>query len=402
MPAGQLAASDITAILREKWDDTLPTDLVMKENAALALTVESDDTMAGEYVVAPILWNKMQGRSATFADAQSNTYGSDFDQFQIPLVENYGVADLSGRVVRQAKLGGSADRLVNMIDNESKMALATIGEDMGHNVYRNIGGARGQVGADSGTVITLLNIDDVVFFEKGMKLKLSTADGTSGAVESGELTVTAVNEDTGELTYTNASATVNVNDYLFVTGDFGLKAAGLDTWVPSSDPSDTLYGVSRASNPQRLGGVRFPGASFQPEELFLRIFARAKRSGIRPSYFLCHPNFYADVETVLQGKREVCDVGTRFEGIGFQGLGVVQGGNGPIPLISDSHCQEDVVWAITGQYWKHFTLGGMPHTIDEDGLEMLRKQNSDGYELRYIVTHNHYTNTPGLHMRTSV
>ena len=95
-------------------------------------------------------------------------------------------------------------------------ALRQLKMSVFHALFRNGGGAIGQVNASGPSTVTfnLLEIEDVVNFEVGMNLQASAADGSTGSdtlLDAGATgLISAVNRDTGVITSaTNWTATVD-------------------------------------------------------------------------------------------------------------------------------------------------------------------------------------------------
>lgn len=394
--------ADVVDILREEWPEGLEDELLFEGNPGLALIKQKKDSFGGRYFHQPIMFAKGQGRSANFGNAQTNVAGPRYDAFDVTVTNNYGVAQLEGLLIDQVKYGGSEDRFIDTVDMRCRAALSTLGDDLNHNFYRNTSGVRCQRASESGSTVTLTNPDDIVFIELDMVLVASAnADGTS--LRTGTGSVTAVNRDDGTFTYSGTITSFADDDYLYVQGDPASKGAGLDAWIPSTAPGATaFFGVVRNTDTERLGGVRFDGTGFEPEEMFIQAGARAARSKQQITHWLCHPNYYAQAKTALQSRGQVDLQSPNNPGIGFSGVNIAEGGGGGIPLIQDPACQEDVVWGLSGKTWTWHCLGNAPRKVSEDGLEMLRMPNDDGFELRFVARTNWGNAYPGASIRVGV
>jgi hypothetical protein len=396
--------ADVVDILKEEWPEGLEDELLFEGNPGLALIKQKKTSFGGRYFHQPIMFAKGQGRSASFANAQTNVAGPRYDAFDITVVNNYGVAQLEGLLIDQVKFGGGEDRFIDTVDMRCRAALSTLGDDLNHNFYRNTSGVRAQRASLASSTVTLSNADDIVFIEVDMVLVASaSADGTS--IRSGTASVTAVDRDAGTFDFTGTITGFADNDYLYVQGDPAAKAAGLDAWVPSSAPGATaFYGVDRSVDTERLGGVRFTGTGYEPEEMFIQAAARANRSKVKITHWLCHPNYYAQAETALQSRGTVELQSPNNPAIGFSGINIAAGGKGGkgVPLIQDPACQEGVVWGVTGSTWTWHCLGDSPRKVSEDGLDMLRMPNSDGFEIRFVSRSNWGSSYPGATVRCAV
>jgi hypothetical protein len=260
-------------------------------------------------------------------------------------------------------------------------SLATLGDEMARNMYRNYGAARGQRGSNSSSTTTLSNKSDIWFFEVGMKVAASTADGTSGSLrDSGNvLTITVIDEDAGTFTYTGSISGYADNDYLFQQGDFGAGAYGLDSWCPATAPStgESFFGMDRGTSPSRLAGVRFNASTlgYGLEEAFIQLKARQRRGYATTKYFFVNPGDLAGMETALTSTRRT--VNDNQYGIGFEVVDAYG-----VTLVADPNVQPGVCWGLAEDAFCLYSLGDCPRILEEDGLEILRSSTADDYEFR--------------------
>lgn len=407
-----LTETNISDVLKQLYPEGMDERAVLKDHVLLPMLPRRRD-FYGRNLHIPLKYGKPQGRSHTFASAQfkedaaTDPQGSLYEAWTLTRVTDYGTAHISGQTARLAK-GGDEAQFVDALKAEMDGALDTLGDNLAKEAYGNSGGARAVVGAESTTTLTLADTEDIVFFEIGMELGVASTDGTSGSLrDSGDtIEVTAIDEDAGTLTAGANWDTISglvAGDYIFQAGDFGAAATGLDGFIPSAAPGATsFFGVDRSVSPQRLGGIRFTGTSYSMDEVWIRAQARAKRSGVKLSHFVCNPVDHANVETLLESRKRIVEIPTEYDGIGLEGIAVCSGGQGAIPLVADADCPVNVAYGLELDTWKWATLGDAPTTIDEDGLEIMRKASSDAYEVRVVAEHNFYTNAPGRNMRISL
>jgi hypothetical protein len=404
-----LSLTDIAPVLEELYfkDNTLE-DLMMRENPLLAMLPKSEQG-GGEYRVVPMRYVLAQGRSATFANAQTYSLGSQRKQFQLTWVSNYQVAGIDGNVIDDA--AGNKTLVIDHIKSETDAALANMTDDIASNVFRNHGGARGQVASISTVTVTLSNPEDVVNFEVGMEVQGDTTDGTSGSVHSGSATITAIDRDAGTLTtdsnWTSQISSLAANDYLFAYGDFGLKARGLASWLPSTAPTsgDSFLGVDRSVDPVRLAGVRYTGTGMSLETAIVQGCARVRRwkKNGRINLAVLNPLNWAKLAISLEGKRISTVKSQDTKGVFSFDAIMVATPTGDVPVISDPNCQASVCWLLNTDTWCVESVNGpLVRLLDEDGLPFLRQATSDGYELRVKSRWNMYTTDPGANARVAI
>ncbi len=263
--------------------------------------------------------------------------------------------------------------------NSATRSLATA-------LYGNGSGSIGQCNASAtGTSLQLKNAEDVTNFEVGMTLVFSTANG-GGSVKAGDVQVSHVNRDTGELTVPALTAIasgagVAANDYIFVEGDYDSKVKGLQAWVPETAPGATaFFGVARNVDVTRLGGIRYDASSLPIEEGLISAAARVAREGGKPDVCFMNYSKYADLEKALGSKVQYVDIKVKAE-IGFRGI-LINGPRGPIKIVPDQNCPSNSAFMLQMDVWKLYSLGKAPKILDTDGLKMLREASADGVEVR--------------------
>lgn len=411
-----LEISDVSDVLKQLYPEGLDERLILKDHVLLQMLPRRRD-FTGRNLHIPLRYGKPQGRSHTFANAQFKEDGSSdptsslYAAFTVNQVTDYGTATISGKTVRRAKAGGDASQFVDMLKAETDGALDSLGDNLAKEAFGNAGGSRSTVGSTASAVCTLANPEDIVFFEIGMQIVASDDDGTdSGHAlrDSGDaVEIIAIDEDAGTITADanwSTIASIADGDYLFQLGDFKNAATGIAGYVPATAPTsgDDLHGLDRSSSPQRLAGIRFTGTGYTHDEVWVRAQARARRSGVKLSHFICNPIDHANVEIALESRKRVVEIPSQYDGIGYEGLAVCSGGAGAIPLVSDPDCPVGVAYGLELDTWKWATQGDAPTTINEDGLEIMRKSAADAYEVRLVAEHNFYTDAPGRNMRITL
>jgi hypothetical protein len=272
---------------------------------ALVPKDESPSGFAGKYIPVPMIYGAPQGRSATFANAQSNQTAPALASFFVYRVSNYAVASITNELLEATKDNAGA-----FID-EGKLVMDTavrnISNDLAADLFRDGSGVRGQISSISTGVITLVNLADVVQFEVGMVLR---SYNSSFAQSTGNNPgyVIAVNRSSGQVTVsasaggaagtpTNWSSTfLNLvqdgdNPAAATATSTALKVSGLAAWLPTTAPStgDSFWGVDRSVDPVRLAGVRYDGSAQSIEEALIDGAALVAREGGQPD--MCFMNF---------------------------------------------------------------------------------------------------------------
>jgi hypothetical protein len=415
MSATYASVSNQVAALKELYTgDDYMQDLVYKKNPFLALVPkdESPSGFAGKYIPVPMIYGAPQGRSATFANAQSNQTAPSLASFFVYRVSNYAVASITNELLEATKDNAGA-----FID-EGKLVMDTavrnISNDLAADLFRDGSGVRGQISVISTGVITLVNLADVVQFEVGMVLR-SYNSSFAQATGNNPGYVIAVNRSSGQVTVsasaggiagtpTNWSSTfLNLvqdgdNPAAATATSTALKVSGLAAWLPTTAPStgDSFWGVDRSVDPVRLAGVRYDGSAQSIEEALIDGAALVAREGGQPD--MCFMNFasYSALEKSLGAKVQYVSVQHDTAEISFKGI-QINAPYGPITIIPDRNCKAQTAYLLSLQNWKFRSLGKAPHilTYGMEGLDALRVSNADAVEIRWGYYGNLVSNAPG-------
>lgn len=409
-------ASNQVAALKELYDNPSDymKDLVYKKNPLLALIPkdESPSGFAGKYIPVPLIYATPQGRSGTFATAQTNQTAPQLASFFVYRVSNYQLCTIQNELIEATKddVGAFVDQQKLNMDT----SFRNISNDLAHDLFSDGSGSRGTYGLSPGTgtistgVITLDDPQTVVNFEVGMVLVSYSVSGTTPTIATGGAFgyIIAVNRSTGVITVSataGGSAGTPTNwstsfPYLAVSGDINfvssglavsstgaLKIAGLGAWLPTTAPgsTDSFWGVNRSTDVTRLGGVRFNGSSESIEEALIDGSTLVAREGGQPDMAFVPFSSYAALEKSLGSKVQYVDVKHDEADIAFAGIRI-HAPYGPITVIPDRSCPSLTAYLLQMDTWKLRSLGKAPHILKYgmEGLEGLRVAASDALEIR--------------------
>lgn len=352
------------------------------------------------------------GRSASLSAAQSAAGNAKNLEFLIPAQAkaDYGVVRIDGQTIRASEnlTEESAAGYISARKQEIDTTIASLNASLAHALYRNGGGARAVVGSVSSNAITLATASDSFYFEKDMVITANTNDGSgSGTARSGDMVVTKVERGpvTSVVTVDTAAASLTAGDYLFVKGDFGAKVSGLEAWIPASAPSATAFmGLDRTID-TRLGGLRYPGDAPILEQLS-RARAWAHEQGAEISHMFVHPSKWNEAELAMSD-RAYTDFKNEDQTIGYKSL-MIRTPYGPVPLLADVNCQQNVCWALKLDDWKIISRGEVPgplaHTKSSsgEGDQFFTMTSEDSIEGRFGYYAEVVCAAPGNSMRVSL
>lgn len=411
------------AALKELYDD--PTDylknLVYRENPFLALVPkdESPDGMGGKYLPVPLIYGNPQGRSHTFATAQSNQTATNDVSFFVYRVTDYEIVTITNELLEATKTNAAA--FIDQAKLQVDTGIRNITNNIAFELFSNGKAARGIIAgysaASAAISLSVSNVQQIVNFEVGMVLRASSTDG--GAVSTDTATVNTVNRATGAMTLTCSDSSPDAKwangSYMSVDGDVptagvttqrtALGLCGLNAWIPATTPSgsENFWGVDRSTDPTRLAGLRYDASTYTIEEGMTNALAFANREGAKPD--LCIMDFasYAALVNSLgakvmyvQAKHDEVEVA--FDGILFQSA------YGKVMVLADRSCPPQTAFVLTRDTWKLRSLGKVPHilTYGMEGLQGLRVGNADALEVRIGYYGNLICNAPGYNMQVTL
>lgn len=394
-----LDLTDFAPALKELYPKGL-SEILYKKCPLWGWLPKKKDFFGSQWDLAPFIGGTMGSNS--FDVALGNKTNVTTKKFAITRAKTFAVASVDAETM--AATANDRGAFAKALQTQTRGALYTVTRAMAHQIYGNGGGARGRGDAAfaiGGTTITLADARDAVHFEIGLVLQSASTDGTSGAVNAGEVTVTAVDTDAGDI---EVDAVLNVaipaianNDYFFRKGDFGNSITGLLGWLPTTTPTagDSHFGVDRSVHPTRLAGVRYnAGGKLIEEAVFLATSKQATMGGGEGECALFMNNEkYTELLNSMHSKTYI-DIKTEVPGIGYKALQFA-GSNGTIPVISDPNCPYDYGFLLERATWEFKSLGECPHFAQDDGKKYTREALSDGIEFRVRSWHNMGCEMPG-------
>jgi hypothetical protein len=409
--ATQLDVSTLTPVLKQKYTQSKFNLLCFPDNPLYALIPKNTDFTGLNKPIA--LRNGVpQGRGPTVLTAQLAKTASIYNRFVLVRASDYATATITGEAIKASR--GDTATLIEGLTKEVDGAIHNCMRSLAICMYRNGGGARGQISSATSftfpgtggatisvgvaqTVILLSNPGDQAQFEPGMQVTLSADDGTgtNGVRNNGltYVTITNVDRDNGLLTANVAWNTINgaaAGDFIFqgapgAVSDYGQMVKGLAAWVPLQPPgaTDNFFGVPRAQD-TRLYGLRQVGGGAPIEETVTDASVKVSLHGGKPSHLFLNPLDWGQLSKALATKAMyVRDKESPNEepDIGFEAF-VVMGPKGPFKVIADLNCPKGFGYMLQLDTWHLESLGPAPQILDDDGLIILRNPTADAYDVR--------------------
>lgn len=403
------------SLLKTRFDDDEIANLTEAENPTLEWVPKSNK-FSGDGRKVPLIDGNPQGQSAkSVAAAQAAKTSLKSAHFMLETSEYHFTVDFGAKV-----MAASRDNLGAFLDDqEAEVAgvYTSAGQTFEKLLWGAGGGALGQASANAAAnVVALTNPEDIAWIEVGMTLRFSAdGDGTAGteALKVGSTFVTAVNREDGEFTVDDSSditGDIDANDYIFRGEDFAGASGteilkGIPAYITATSTPADLYGMVRTSEPQRRAGCRVPSTvvtGLSLEDRIKKLGSMMKgQFGARVGKDLwLHPEDWSDLEIMLssRGVRPLEDESSKF---GFMKLRCFAGGQS-IDIRSSPGVQRGVAFLLRKENWKLHSMRELFHVVDEDGLTILRKADSDDFEQRIRSWPVLECNAPGWNGRVAL
>ena len=160
-------ALDLTTFasaLKQHYTADRVENMVYKDNPLLAMLPKYEQ-FGGENLKLPIKYGIPQGRSATFATAQSNKTNSQYKAFLLTRSKDYSLASIDNETIDASK--GNSNAFLEAATSEIDGAIEACTRSLAIDLYGNGSGSRGQTSSSgTGTSVQLINIEDVTNSER--------------------------------------------------------------------------------------------------------------------------------------------------------------------------------------------------------------------------------------------
>lgn len=390
-----MAVVDLTAadaILKEMIADHPHAVAAYEENPALALAKKVHYT--GKVYEWEIEYGEGANRSRTAATALAKANTLQKVNPGIRPVSAYDAKDVNHEAMLEATTPGA---FVDLLENVLDTLRRSLGNGLGEDVFLHSGAALGQVGSLSTVALTLKNPSHVTRFYVGQAVRSSEADGTSGALQAGTVTITRIDRDAGILyaagTWTDTIATLDADDYLFSDGDFGSGRLGLAAWLPDTAPTSgdsfTTNAINRSVDVTRLAGSRSAATNGADIASALRtICGRIKREGGKVDTCLLSTDMLAVFEEQVDQKVQYEELKGEKVEVGVPSI-VFKAAGMKLNLVDDRSCGDDHLYLILKKHFELIHSGtGMVEVVDTDGKVLSRNATSFSYDVRGLTRAN--------------
>lgn len=399
--------------LKIQYPEKSKLDLICRQSRVLN-DIPKDTTMTGSATDINLRVNLAPGRSADITQAGLNSADSTgpvIKSFLLTPVFNHGwkVVDQETILKAESQEGSYWEPLKLAAED----AMIELGQDLSHDIFRAGYGSMGTIKEIDGDTVTLTSKADAVSWVAGQNIVFSQSESGTTLRDSGDsLKVSRVNVSKALITFNAAVSNVSgaaVGDTMFIKGDRHnsattnrTKLCGFAAYGPT-DPvasDDSLFGVNRSVD-DRLqmcvvdGSVSNIAGALRDGAMAVASFGR----GTSLDKFYCSYNTLSQL--LAKAESQILrDPSKTEQGLSFQKL-MLNTPTGPVEIVADHNCQDDIVWGIKLNSWKLFSHKELVRLYNEDGLDSTRNS-ANGIELRYFSYANLACYAPGMNVRINL
>lgn len=310
----------------------------------------------------------------------------------------YGRLTFDGLFLKQNDTGTIIDVKSVESDGVANGMLDTLERNIWQDGFGDLGQISVLGGSAASRLITLAVGSDVFNFLRGMPVVFNVSRTASGANRVDTYLVASIDPVNSQVTLTRtagAAGDVAANDFAFVSGTKDTVGGvaqympGIPQFIPAANPADVLYGVTRTGDPS-ISGWRFPFEG-SINETIQRAFSKMGRFVNRSAgKFVVTLSTNDWLTLSLEPQGAIVRDPTAMQRFGVDGI-VVNTPYGAITAIMVPQMRDGRGYILDWTAWMLYTIGNLPHVINDDGNVMLRLApgspsgntlNGDGIEMR--------------------
>ena len=388
--------------------------------------IPKQTTFGGRFVSIPLRYSNAPDGSADDTVAFSTTVSgqASYTEFQLTPGQDYARSLLRG--VTMAVSEGDKNAVITAMKATTQAMQNTAARSIGSMTFGKGDAIRG-VAPKGGTGVTLSDPQQIVNFEKGMRVTflngvtLGTSTcyyGASTAINYA--TIATINRANGtfvldvDITTLGAWSAHGVTAgagtwYILRAGDLtfsgattsaaGILPKGLAGWVPYVAPAATTwFSVDRTKDATRLGGLRYTGGGAPPEETLIRAAALIEREGGMADTCAVNTADFADLQLSRESKVVItADAGGKSK-VSFTAISVSTGYGKDIKVLPDVNCPKGKFHILQLDTWKFRSAGKYMALVNADGNSILRQAGADAYEMRLAGYGQFSCDAPGWNL----
>lgn len=405
---------NVPQTLKNIWDEDI-YDFMYEDQAYLGLVGKSS-TFEGEFIKVTVMYGGMNGRSASFPDAQENMSPPLYKTMQVYTRDNFSLWAVDHKLVTLSR--SQRGSLVRALAENTEKAASKFKRSSCYGIWANGGGAFAKIKTISTTTITndtvaFYDINDIRHVDLGDAIQFAPDDGYYGSagVYGGSAKVKSIDEDLGTVQFdrnvTNISGVAATTTWCFHAGDYNKVFHGVPAYVTlnkpgvNSEPTD-IYGMVRTDFPTRLSGNRFATSRILLKEGTKKVLASCFRRNVKTSHIFAPPELYNDIEMSIEGQKRYTD--EKVGSIGYRALEFTMQGGKSVKVYSDADIRKSAdgtkqyMFGLNLDTWKFHSAEEYPmwlNTVANGGMKMTVEQNANASQGRLGGYAEHYTKAPG-------
>lgn len=391
------AAANITnvpEILKYIWDDEVHD--YQYEEAPFYGMVDKDSSWEGLYQIITVKYGGFGGRSGDFGAAKRNKSPAKHKKMQVETRDNFALWSVDNKLITLTR--SNRGSLVRALEEATTAAQNKFKRSTSFFLWSNGGGAAAQIATAgiSGAIATLQNPDDVRNYDIDDVCEFAADDGytASAGVFTGTLTVIAIDEDNGKLTFDQNLSTIlglAAGHFIFHEGDYQNVIYGVPAYVTVNTPGvggvpASIWGMDRTNFGTRLSGHRFTGSQLLIQEELKNALTKAFRRNSHITHLFMAPEVFNDLEMSLEGARRYAD--EKIGRVGFTGIEFVSQSGRTVKCFADPDIRlspngNRVVFGLNMDTWKFHTAEEWPMWLTGDGeKKFMTEENANSREGR--------------------
>lgn len=412
-------------MIRNLWPASAIVEQIYKGSPLLGMIKK--DTSFGEKIRYVSVGTSPPQGIGNFAQAKANKTASTAEEFQVQTVPYYGMFSIAGDLYRRYKYTGNKGLLLDPMARDSKGLMRQIKNDLSSFIHGNGGGSLGRIKSTSTITSQVVTLDagaDARRIVKGMTLWASTADGTSGSILNGYVTVASVGGTAtaptitiNESAWSTAITGLTSTSYLFRAGAVGTGASGdgvlngLEAWLPSHSGSpSTFLGVTRTNAPNQLAGNCLSATTKSPRQRIMEASQMQADTGAsdgRLVYVMSTSawvNLYHELSganALVMTKSTSSPMGSISVGVEYDAIKLI-GAGGPIEVVADPWCPASVERLLNLDTLTLASCGDLIHWDDDATPDNpMLEDSADAREVRAVGDIALICNDPWANVRVA-
>lgn len=371
---------------------------IYRDHPVLGLATKKE--LYGKSIQQTVRTGPGGGRGHAFATAQANFSDATRYAFLAPQSWTYGYSIVQNTDLRAA--AGNKGAIYDLFADCMDAAMQMCSDDTENILMGDGFGTLGTISSNTGGgpyVLTLTVVQDALKFDIGMVL-VSAATPAAASIDAGTATVTKRDITAGTITVAATGGWTPTNTHVLAIQSNKIASAtnqliyGLQTLIPLTDPTDTIYGVDRSVDPVGLAGWRQSDHQGSIVNDIKRLAnQQARFTTAKPETNLVSYTNFDSIENLIDNK-------TRYQIPGreaqvFYEAFKIGYAKGTLAVIAHPTILETVFYNLQMDSWIFYSSKNQPvQNANLKGPEFITDNGSDATQIRMVSQHCFLTDRP--------